>query len=45
MQKPEALRQIKETMILYKILGLDKSAPEDIEELQDLQNHLTYIVR
>ncbi|KAG2208870.1 hypothetical protein INT47_011010 [Mucor saturninus] len=45
MQKSEALRQIKETIVLYRILGLDKSAPEDIEELEELQNHLLYIVR
>jgi hypothetical protein len=45
MQKPEAIKQINETMVLYKILGLDKSSPEDIEELEDLKNHLLYIVR
>lgn len=45
MQKAEAIKQINETMIVYKILGLSKSSPEDIEELGDMKNHLIYIVR
>lgn len=42
-QKSAAIKQIKETMIVYKILGIDKSAPEDIEELEDMKNYLTFI--
>jgi hypothetical protein len=45
MQKQEALKQINATMVLYKILGLDKTAPEDMEELQDMKAHLMFIMR
>lgn len=45
MQKAEAIKQINETMITYRLLGLNKSSPEDIEELEDMKNHLIYIVR
>lgn len=44
-QKPAAMKQINATMILYKILGLDVSAPEDIEELEDMRNYLMFLVR
>lgn len=43
MQKSESLRQIQETIVLYKILGLDKSAPEDMRELEELRYHLIII--
>lgn len=45
MQKAEAIKQINETMTVYRILGLNNSAPEDIEELEDMKNHLIYIAR
>jgi hypothetical protein len=44
-QKPAAMKQINATIILYKILGLDMSAPEDIEELEDMRNYLMFMVR
>lgn len=43
MQKQEALKQINATMILYKLLGLDKTAPEDIEELQEMRAFLILV--
>lgn len=39
-RKREALAHIKSTIVTYRILGLDKSAPEDIEELQEMSTHL-----
>jgi ferritin-like protein len=42
-RKREALAHIKSTIITYRILGLDKSAPEDIEELQEMSTHLTFL--
>lgn len=32
-------------MILYRILGLDKTAPEDIDELETMQTHLIFMFR
>ncbi|KAI8365772.1 hypothetical protein BD560DRAFT_401665 [Blakeslea trispora] len=43
--KQEAMTHIKQTMITYRLLGLDKSAPEDMEELQTALTHLMIVVR
>ncbi|CAO3637931.1 unnamed protein product [Mucor hiemalis] len=42
-QKSVALEQINETMVIYKILGIDKSAPDDIEELENMKHYLTFV--
>ncbi|KAI8080114.1 uncharacterized protein B0P05DRAFT_77265 [Gilbertella persicaria] len=34
------ITHIKQTMITYRLLGLDKSIPEDMEELEEMINHL-----
>ncbi|KAL7310672.1 hypothetical protein PS15m_010143 [Mucor circinelloides] len=42
-RKKEAIAHIKATIITYKILGLDKTAPEDIDELEQMMTHLMFM--
>ncbi|CEP18242.1 hypothetical protein [Parasitella parasitica] len=42
-RRKAAMLHIKSTIITYRILGLDKTAPEDIEELEDMSAHLMFI--
>ncbi|KAI8647830.1 hypothetical protein BD408DRAFT_357274 [Parasitella parasitica] len=42
-RRKAAILHIKSTIITYRILGLDKTAPEDIEELEDMSAHLMFI--
>ncbi|KAL9539869.1 hypothetical protein MBANPS3_010020 [Mucor bainieri] len=42
-RKKEAIAHIKGTIITYKILGLDKTMPEDIDELEQMMTHLMFM--